>query len=334
MAMEAESQKSRGSSSPSDVLLPDDYADSLTDHSTTFGNVIPNRIFVGGLDYRVSERDLRHIFSQHGTVKEVKIVLDHSGVSRGYGFVTFETQEDALKIINNTNGVTFKDKKLSVGPAFRKHQPSSQTKSTSTASLEPAMPQQTSYGTFYLTTSTGSPYTYHNGVAYFHCSNMNTPSYQWLPPSSPMVPHPYQPVYEQLSSHHYQCVPNQYQWNTPQWQMPSYAVLYPQQSQYVYLPADGVSVQPPVLFMEDSTVEFLEPTVQHVYPVYPQRAEEIAPAVLQHDPGKNLKFPPSWVHHKPRHRRHIHHKEYHHLPESTEPPDASMFHTPQTSNVG
>lgn len=40
-----------------------------------------------------------------------------------------------------------------------------------------------------------------------------------------------------------------------QWQMPSYAVLYPQQSQYVYLPADGVSVQPPVLFMEDSTVE-------------------------------------------------------------------------------
>ncbi|XP_039863664.1 protein boule-like isoform X3 [Simochromis diagramma] len=286
---------SGGSSSLSDVLLPDDYADSLTDHSTTFGNVIPNRIFVGGLDYRVNERDLRHIFSQHGTVKEVKIVLDHSGVSRGYGFVTFETQEDALKIINNTNGVTFKDKKLSVGPAFRKHQPSSQTKSTSTASLEPAMSQQTSYGTFYLTTSTGSPYTYHNGVAYFHCSNINTPSYQWLPPSSPVVPHPYQPVYEQLSSHHYQCIPNQYQWNTPQ---------------------------------------FLEPTVQHVYPVYPQRAEEVAPAVLQHDPGKNLKFSPSWVHHKPRHRRHIHHKEYHHLPESTEPPDASMFHTPQMSNVG
>ncbi|XP_006807169.1 protein boule-like isoform X3 [Neolamprologus brichardi] len=286
---------SGGSSSPSDVLLPDDYADSLTDHSTTFGNVIPNRIFVGGLDYRVNERDLRHIFSQHGTVKEVKIVLDHSGVSRGYGFVTFETQEDALKIINNTNGVTFKDKKLSVGPAFRKHQPSSQTKSTSTVSLEPAMSQQTSYGTFYLTTSTGSPYTYHNGVAYFHCSNINTPSYQWLPPSSPMVPHAYQPVYEQLSSHHYQCMPNQYQWNTPQ---------------------------------------LLEPTVQHVYPMYPQRAEEMAPAVLQHDPGKNLKFSPSWFHHKPRHRRHIHHKEYHHLPESTEPPDTSMFHTPQMSNVG
>uniref|UniRef100_A0A3B4FEC6 RRM domain-containing protein n=1 Tax=Pundamilia nyererei TaxID=303518 RepID=A0A3B4FEC6_9CICH len=77
MAMEAESQKV--SALPS---LPLPLCD-LTDHSTTFGNVIPNRIFVGGLDYRVNERDLRHIFSQHGTVKEVKIVLDHSGVSRG-----------------------------------------------------------------------------------------------------------------------------------------------------------------------------------------------------------------------------------------------------------
>uniref|UniRef100_A0AAX7T7R9 Protein boule-like n=1 Tax=Astatotilapia calliptera TaxID=8154 RepID=A0AAX7T7R9_ASTCA len=147
---------------------PNPVLASLTDHSTTFGNVIPNRIFVGGLDYRVNERDLRHIFSQHGTVKEVKIVLDHSGVSRGYGFVTFETQEDALKIINNVSSLV-SYKKLSVGPAFRKHQPSSQSRLT-----------QTSYGTFYLTTSTGSPYTYHNGVAYFHCSNINTPSYQWL----------------------------------------------------------------------------------------------------------------------------------------------------------
>lgn len=37
-----------------------------------------------------------------------------------------------------------------------------------------------------------------------------------------------------------------------------------------------------VLFL----LQFLEPTVQHVYPVYPQRAEEMAPAVLQPDPGK------------------------------------------------
>lgn len=50
--------QSGGSSSLSDVLLPDDYADSLTDHSTTFGNVIPNRIFVGGLDYRVRAAEI------------------------------------------------------------------------------------------------------------------------------------------------------------------------------------------------------------------------------------------------------------------------------------
>lgn len=95
------------------------------------------------------------------------------------------------KIIVITGVLNFR---LTVGPAFTGtfHVMAKDTrswfcgfilfsaKSTSTASLEPAMSQQTSYGTFYLTTSTGSPYTYHNGVAYFHCSNINTPSYQWL----------------------------------------------------------------------------------------------------------------------------------------------------------
>lgn len=44
--------------------------------------------------------------------------------------------------------------------------------------IEPAMPHQMS-GTFYQTTSSGYPYTYHNGVAYFNCANMNPPPYHW-----------------------------------------------------------------------------------------------------------------------------------------------------------
>lgn len=36
-------------------------------------------------------------------------------------------------------------------------------------------------GTMYLTTSTGYPYTYHNGVAYFH-----TPEVTSVPPSWPV----------------------------------------------------------------------------------------------------------------------------------------------------
>ncbi|XP_030603651.1 protein boule-like [Archocentrus centrarchus] len=317
MAMEAENQKNGSSSSTNDALLPGDHADGLTDHNPTFGSVIHNRIFVGGIDYKFNESDLRGLFSEHGTVKDVKIVLDHLGMSKGYGFVTFESREEAQKILNNANGITFKDKKLSIGQAFRKRQSSRQPTIASTASCELAVPHHASCTQ--LTTSTGCPYTYYNGVAYFHCPNMNPPSHQWLPPSSLMVPHSHPPVYEQPASQPYQCIPNQYQSNAVQWQMPSSAVLYSQQSQYLYLPADGGSTQPPAVFMEDSTVEFREPTVQHGYPVYAQRAEGTTHVVLQVDPGKNQMFPPWWVHLKPRHRRHIHHKDSHHLPESAEP---------------
>uniref|UniRef100_A0A670Y4Y3 Boule homolog, RNA binding protein n=1 Tax=Pseudonaja textilis TaxID=8673 RepID=A0A670Y4Y3_PSETE len=48
-----------------------------------FGTVIPNRIFVGGIDFKTNEYDLRKFFSQYGCVKEVKIVNDRAGVSKG-----------------------------------------------------------------------------------------------------------------------------------------------------------------------------------------------------------------------------------------------------------
>uniref|UniRef100_A0A8C9YTH6 Protein boule-like n=1 Tax=Sander lucioperca TaxID=283035 RepID=A0A8C9YTH6_SANLU len=127
--------------------------------------------FVGGIDYRVNESDLRHVFSQHGAVKEVKIVIDRSGMSKGYGFVTFETQDDALKVLHDANGICFKDKKLSIGQAVRKH--------VFVTIPDSALPVPMSCGTLHLTTSAGYPYTYHNGVAYFHCPNMSSPAHHW-----------------------------------------------------------------------------------------------------------------------------------------------------------
>uniref|UniRef100_A0A3P8S628 Protein boule-like n=1 Tax=Amphiprion percula TaxID=161767 RepID=A0A3P8S628_AMPPE len=196
--------QSGSSSSTPDMLPPENHADGLNHHSHTFGTVIPNRIFVGGIDYSVNDSDLRYVFSQHGAVQEVKIVTDRSGMSKGYGFVTFETQEDVLKILSNASRICCKDKKLLIGQAVRKHP-------VPPASPEPAVPQQMS---LCLTTSTGYPYTFHNGVAYFHCPNMSPPSHQ--------------PVYQPPAHHHYQvrsadpfclppqCVPNQYQWNPVQ----------------------------------------------------------------------------------------------------------------------
>uniref|UniRef100_A0A8C6AHN7 RRM domain-containing protein n=1 Tax=Monodon monoceros TaxID=40151 RepID=A0A8C6AHN7_MONMO len=48
-----------------------------------YGTVVPNRIFVGGIDLKTNENDLRKFFSQYGSVKEVKIVNDRAGVPKG-----------------------------------------------------------------------------------------------------------------------------------------------------------------------------------------------------------------------------------------------------------
>ncbi|XP_070244851.1 protein boule-like isoform X10 [Bos mutus] len=177
-----------------------------------YGTVIPNRIFVGGIDFKTNENDLRKFFSQYGSVKEVKIVNDRAGVSKGYGFVTFETQEDAQKILQEAEKLNYKDKKLNIGPAIRKQQVG-----IPRSSIMPAA------GTMYLTTSTGYPYTYHNGVAYFH-----TPEVTSVPPP----------------------------WPSPASSAP---FLYLQPSEVIYQPVeiaqDGGCVPPPLSLMEASVPE-------------------------------------------------------------------------------
>ncbi|XP_078655628.1 uncharacterized protein LOC144902219 isoform X3 [Branchiostoma floridae x Branchiostoma belcheri] len=88
-----------------------------------YGTVIPNRVFVGGIAYNCSEQELREFFTQFGAVRDTKIIADRAGVSKGYGFVTFDSQEAADKAQQNDN-LMFKDKRLNVGPAIRKQAPS------------------------------------------------------------------------------------------------------------------------------------------------------------------------------------------------------------------
>uniref|UniRef100_A0A8C8RNY7 Protein boule-like n=1 Tax=Pelusios castaneus TaxID=367368 RepID=A0A8C8RNY7_9SAUR len=155
-----------------------------------FGTVIPNRIFVGGIDFKTNENDLRKFFAQYGCVKEVKIVNDRAGVSKGYGFITFETQEDAQKILQEAEKLNYKDKKLNIGPAIRKQQVG-----IPRSSIMPAA------GTMYLTTSTGYPYTYHNGVAYFHTPEVASVPQPWPPPASStsfFYLHPSEVIYQPL----------------------------------------------------------------------------------------------------------------------------------------
>ena len=46
-------------------------------------------IYVGNLDFKVSENDLEELFGEYGTVDSCKIITDkYSGRSKGFGFIT------------------------------------------------------------------------------------------------------------------------------------------------------------------------------------------------------------------------------------------------------
>lgn len=66
-----------------------------------FGSImVPNRIFVGGLTNGTTEQELRHFFSIYGEVKVVKIVKDKVGALKGFGFITFSSEDEVKKIID------------------------------------------------------------------------------------------------------------------------------------------------------------------------------------------------------------------------------------------
>ena len=46
-------------------------------------------IYVGNLNYDLSEDDLKNAFEEYGAVESVKIIIDrYSGRSKGFGFIT------------------------------------------------------------------------------------------------------------------------------------------------------------------------------------------------------------------------------------------------------
>lgn len=61
-------------------------------------------IFVGSIPFKSTEKDLRELFEQHGTVESVKIVIDKvSRQNKGFGFVTMPNDAEASKAIKALN---------------------------------------------------------------------------------------------------------------------------------------------------------------------------------------------------------------------------------------
>ena len=77
-----------------------------------------NKLYVGNLSFEVTENDLNDAFAAHGSVTEASLMMDRTtGRSRGFGFVTMSTDEEAQKAIAAMNGTELKGRALTVNVA-------------------------------------------------------------------------------------------------------------------------------------------------------------------------------------------------------------------------
>ena len=75
-------------------------------------------IYVGNLNYNLSEDELEKVFSSYGEVASVKIIRDkYTDQSKGFGFIEMANDADAQKAIDELNGTEVKGRELRVNQA-------------------------------------------------------------------------------------------------------------------------------------------------------------------------------------------------------------------------
>ncbi|XP_066930288.1 uncharacterized protein [Clytia hemisphaerica] len=81
----------------------------------------PNKLFLGGVSAETTEKQLEDFFLQFGKVKDVRIVTDRvTAACKGYGFVTFEDDEDVDHLVERKT-IRMNGTKLRVRRAIRRN---------------------------------------------------------------------------------------------------------------------------------------------------------------------------------------------------------------------
>lgn len=71
-----------------------------------------SKLYVGNIPYSTTADDLRDLFTQHGTVKEARVIE-----GRGFGFVEMETVEEAENAKETLNNTEFQGRTLKIDEA-------------------------------------------------------------------------------------------------------------------------------------------------------------------------------------------------------------------------
>ncbi len=72
-------------------------------------------LFVGNLNWKCTDQDLFHLFSNFGEVESCKVVMDRdTSRSKGFGFVSMKHDNEAEKAAEEMNGQQFMERALKI----------------------------------------------------------------------------------------------------------------------------------------------------------------------------------------------------------------------------
>ena len=98
--------------------------------------LMKDRIIISNLNFSTNRNDLWELCENYGTVTDVHLPANRNRDfhNRGFGFVTFESNEDAANAMENIAGIMFNSRQLRVGYARKDTERGSSTPNPHTTS--------------------------------------------------------------------------------------------------------------------------------------------------------------------------------------------------------
>ena len=128
-----------GVSKPNPYVIVEKRDDNPTDKSEVRFKYPKSKIFVGGLDFKLTNEDLQQHFQQYGEIESAVILKDiNTGQSRGFGFVTFKEEAVAQRLILDVGTTNICGRKVDIKSAEPKQSNSNQP--------APVIPKRVPYG--------------------------------------------------------------------------------------------------------------------------------------------------------------------------------------------